>query len=128
MFAFHKAKEEINRNAVDRRTRQDTGRSEKEMEIGDRLYVRNRGDRGRDKIQIKWKPKVYVISEKPFHSVHTVKAENSDSGKNCKQSRNKTGYLVKYTSVHLMSNSYFFDRIFLCVFIYCTLCKLRTDK
>lgn len=100
MFAFHKAKEEINRNAVDRRTRQDTGRSEKEMEIGDRLYVRNRGDRGRDKIQIKWKPKVYVISDKPFHSVHTVKAENSDSGKNCKQSRNKTGYLVKRVFVN----------------------------
>lgn len=102
VFAFHKAKEEINRNAVDRRRRQDTGRSEKEMEIGDRLYVRNRGDKGRDKIQIKWKPKVYVIHvcDKPFQSVHTVKAENSDSGKNCKQSRNKTGYLVKRVFVN----------------------------
>lgn len=80
-FAYSKAKEEINRNADDRKKRDDTGRSEEEMEIGDRVYVRNRGVKGRDKIQDKWKPEVFVITERPFHSVYTVKAENGDSGK-----------------------------------------------
>lgn len=80
-FAYSKAKEEINRSADDRKKRHDTGRSEEEMEIGDRVYVRNRGVKGRDKIQDKWKPEVFVITDRPFHSVYTVKAENGDSGK-----------------------------------------------
>lgn len=79
-FAYNKTKEEINRNADDRKKRHDTRKSQ-EMEIGNRVYVRNRGVKCRDKIQDKWKPEVYVIIDKPFHSVYTIKAENGDSRK-----------------------------------------------
>lgn len=80
-YAYNKAKEEITRNEEDRKKRHDGDRDEEEMEIGDSVYVRNRGIKGRDKIQDKWKPDIYVIVDKPFHSVYTVKPENSDAGK-----------------------------------------------
>lgn len=50
VFVYNKVKEEINRNVDDCKRRYDIGRSEEEMEIGDRVYVRNRGVKGCDKI------------------------------------------------------------------------------
>ena len=79
-FAYHKAKSEIQLNEEDRKQRHDAGKLGSELQIGDRVYLRNRGLKGRDKIQDKWKPEVYVIVGKPYESVYCVKCENRDAG------------------------------------------------
>lgn len=53
----------------------------KELQIGDKVFIRNRGLKGRDKIQDKWKAEVHVIVDKPYTSVYSVKPVNRDSVK-----------------------------------------------
>lgn len=114
------------------RKKHDTGRSEEEMEIGDRVYVRNRGVKGRDKIQDKWKPEVFVITDKPFHLVYTVKAENGSWKRT--ENRNKTGYLVKSVFVNTTVFNWYRAFVYSIVYFYVylfdisiKLCNLRTD-
>ena len=66
----------------DRKHRHDAGKLVSKLQIGDRVYIRNRGLKSRDKIQDKWKPEVhvYVIVGKPYESVYCVKFENRDAG------------------------------------------------
>lgn len=80
-FAYNRAREELNRNEIARKQRHDAGRSEKELQIGDKVFIRNRGLKGRDKIQDKWKAEIHVIVDKPYKSVYSVKPVNSDSVK-----------------------------------------------
>ena len=61
-----------------RDTRHDAGKLGSELQFGDRVYIRNRGLKGRDKIQDKWKPEAYAIVGKPCESVYCVKCENRD--------------------------------------------------
>jgi transposase InsO family protein len=77
-FAYDRAKSEIQRNEDDRKQRHDDRRTQNELQIGDQVYIRNRGVKGRDKIQDKWKSEVYTIVDKPCNSVYSVKRANSD--------------------------------------------------
>ena len=81
-FAYNKANEELRTNENDRKQRHERDKCEKELQIGDKVYMRNRGLIGRTKIQDKWKPEVHVIVGKPYNSVYSVKSENSDTVKN----------------------------------------------
>jgi hypothetical protein len=77
-FAYDRAKSEIQRDEDDRKQRHDERKTENELQIGDQAYIRNRGVKGRDKIQDKWKSEVYTIVDKPCNSVYSVKRANSD--------------------------------------------------
>lgn len=78
-FAYDRAKAEIQSNEDNRKRRHEAGKVDSELQIGDLVYLRNRGIKGRDKIQDKWRTEVYVIVGKPYPSVYSVQLENSDS-------------------------------------------------
>lgn len=58
----------------------DAGKHDRELQISDPDYIRNRGLKGRDKIQDKLKTEVYVIVGKSCKCLYCVKCENSTSG------------------------------------------------
>ena len=78
-YAYTRAGEETRRNEAQRKEVHYFGKTESELQIGNKVYIRNRGIKGRDKIQDKWKSDTYVIISKPGYSVYTVKLE-SDNG------------------------------------------------
>lgn len=78
-FAYSRAKAELQSNEDNRKRRHEAGKVDSELQIGDRVYLRNRGIKGRDKIQDKWRTEVYIIVGKPYPSVYSVKLETSDS-------------------------------------------------
>ena len=77
-YAYKRAGEETRRNEAQRKEVHDFGKTESELQIGAKVYIRNRGIKGRDKIQDKWKSDTYVIIDKPGKSVYTIKPESDD--------------------------------------------------
>lgn len=65
LFAYNRAREELNRNELARKHRHGDRKKNK-------IYIQNRGFK--DKIQGKWKSEVYVIVDKPYKSVYSEKA------------------------------------------------------
>lgn len=65
-----------------KKQRYGAGKSEKELQIGDKVLIRNRGLKGRGNIQDRWKPEVHVIVGKPYKFVFSVKLVNIDSVRN----------------------------------------------
>ena len=79
-FPYNKAQTEIQVNEDERKQKYDAWKPESELEINDHLYIRNRGLKGINKIQSKWKPKyIYIIVGKLYKSVYCVECEKSDS-------------------------------------------------
>lgn len=72
-FAYNKTNKELNINEIARKQRHEAGRLEKELQIGDKVSIRNKALKGRDKIQDKWKAEVHGIVDKPYKSVYSVK-------------------------------------------------------
>ena len=77
-YAYKRAGEETRRNEAQRKQVHDFGKTESDLQIGTKVYIRNRGIKGRDKIQDKWKSDTYVIISKPGKSVYNVKPESDD--------------------------------------------------
>lgn len=65
-----------------KKQRYGAGKSEKELQIGNKVLIRNRGLKGRGSIQDRWKPEVHLIVGKPYKFVFSVKLVNSDSVRN----------------------------------------------
>ncbi|KAK3109186.1 hypothetical protein FSP39_024820 [Pinctada imbricata] len=74
-FAYKCALQESRKNEKQRKQLHDSGKSENELSVGTKVYIRNRGIKGRDKIQDKWKSDPFIVIGKPFKSVYTVKPE-----------------------------------------------------
>ena len=77
-YAYKRAGEETRRNEAQRKQVHDFGKTESDIQIGTKVYIWNRGVKGRDKIQDKWKSDIYVIIDRPGKSVYTVKPESDD--------------------------------------------------
>lgn len=65
-----------------KKQRYGAGKSEKELQIGKKVLIRNRGLKGRGNIQDRWKPEVHLIVGKPYKFVFSVKLVNIDSVRN----------------------------------------------
>ena len=79
MFAHEKAKAELRKCENQRKEAHDKDKNiNSDLSVGQKVYLRNRGIRGRDKIQDKYKQDIFVIADRPFHAVYTVKPFDSD--------------------------------------------------
>jgi hypothetical protein len=60
-YAYGKAEERTNNRAEYRKTVHDHKRFNPELCVGDKIYIRNRGVRGRNKIQDTWDSTIYRV-------------------------------------------------------------------